>query len=141
MVNSYRTCQRCKKIYTYMGNPLCPSCVKQLDEDFQKIKKYLYENPGAGVEEVSEKTEVEVKTVLHFLREGRLEMKNADGMLLCTKCGVPITKGTMCPACMSGMVRTLESTLPKPEPKKQHSRLDAMSAKSKLHVEINKDQK
>ncbi|MDL2237823.1 MerR family transcriptional regulator, partial [Christensenellaceae bacterium OttesenSCG-928-K19] len=78
MVNSFRTCQWCGGIYTYMGNPLCPKCVKEQEEDFQKVKKYLYENPGAGVEEVVEETEVDIKRVMHFLREGRLEMKNAD---------------------------------------------------------------
>lgn len=97
-----RNCRKCGKIFNYIGGaPICPACREKEEEDFQKIKKYLYENPGASLTQVSTELEVSVEMIKRFLREGRLEIANDDGNLLleCENCGKAIKTGRYCPEC------------------------------------------
>lgn len=97
-----RNCRKCGKIFNYIGGaPICPACREKEEEDFQKIKKYLYENPGASLTQVSTELEVSAEMIKRFLREGRLEIANDDGNLLleCENCGKAIKTGRYCPEC------------------------------------------
>ncbi len=97
-----RNCRKCGNIFNYIGGaPICPACREKEEEDFQKIKKYLYENPGASLTQVSTELEVSVEMIKRFLREGRLEIANDDGNLLleCENCGKAIKTGRYCPEC------------------------------------------
>jgi len=136
VAGSFRKCKWCGGIFTFMGNKFCPNCIKKMDENFGIVRKFIYENPNAGVSDVAEETGVEEEMILHFLREGRLEMKIADGSLKCEKCGVPIATGRLCHKCSQGLVNNLESTIPKPPNlEKPHM---SVSSKSKLHVDVTK---
>ena len=141
-LDSFRKCTNCGKLFTYIGRPMCPKCVKQMDEDFTIVRKYIYEHPNATVEEVSEETEVAVKTIVHFLREGRLEMKVADGSIKCEKCGKPINSGRMCKQCKEDIAGSLNSTLQKNAPPEQaKSELSgSKSAGDRLHVDVSRKQ-
>jgi phage FluMu protein Com len=55
-----RNCRRCGKIFNYIGGqPLCPACRQLDEEDFKRVKEYLYHNPGAVLSEVSTKLEIQ----------------------------------------------------------------------------------
>ncbi|WP_422446897.1 TIGR03826 family flagellar region protein [Thermoanaerobacterium sp. DL9XJH110] len=104
-----RNCPECGKLFVYTVKNLCPDCVKKEEEDFEKVRDYLYDNPGATIEEVSEKTGVDSKKVLEFLREGRLVLKNANaGILSCEMCGAPILTGRYCDKCAGDMKKRLD---------------------------------
>lgn len=136
-LNNFRKCKSCGSIFNFMGKPMCPNCIKKMDEDFAKVRKYIYENPNARAEEISEETGVDTKTIMQFLREGRLELRVADGSILCEKCGVPISSGRLCPTCSQNISNNMSSVLPKaPEPKKHQQELTGL--KSKLHVNVAK---
>lgn len=62
--------------------------------------------------EISNETGIEEKLILHFLREGRLEMMTADGSLVCEKCGTPIKSGRLCRKCSEALSHALNSVLP-----------------------------
>jgi len=97
-----RNCRKCGKIFNYIGGaPICPACREKEEENFQRIKKYLYENPGASLTQVSTELDVSIETIKRFLREGRLEIANDDGNLLleCENCGKAIKTGRYCPEC------------------------------------------
>jgi len=96
-----KNCKSCGKLFDYTGNPLCPECVKKDEEDFEKVKEYLEDNPTANVNNISEETEVSVKRITRFLKEGRLECKSVENSLLkCEKCGKPIRAGRYCNECL-----------------------------------------
>ncbi len=138
MAGNFRKCKDCGKIFNFMGKSICPDCIKKRDEDFAKVRKYIYENPNARAEEIAEATEVDIKEILEFLKEGRLQLKHADGLLKCEKCGAPIATGTLCDRCTNSLNSHLRSALPQKEDKKPKSRLEMLeSMKSKLHVDIN----
>lgn len=95
-----RNCKNCGKIYKYDGFNICRSCRRDAEQDFKKIKEYIYEYPGADISEVHEATEVEVDKIIGFLRDGRLEIAKGGNLILeCEKCGISITTGRFCDKC------------------------------------------
>lgn len=118
-----RNCSRCKKVYQYDGFRICHSCRKNDELQFQKVKSYLEEDPGANISNVVENTGVDTKKVIEFLREGRLEIEGGGDIILeCEKCGEGITTGRFCNKCIGGLQRELGLAMtakPKPgdEPK------------------------
>lgn len=107
-----RNCKRCGKIYTYDGFSICINCRKEDEHDFQKVKEYLEEYPGANIMEVSEATEVEARKIIEFLREGRLEISDENNVLLtCERCGRSIRTGRFCDKCVVEMEKELKGAI------------------------------
>ncbi|MGI6668047.1 MAG: MerR family transcriptional regulator [Acetivibrionales bacterium] len=107
-----RNCRKCGKIYNYIGGPpICPTCRQEEEEDFQRVKKYLYENPGATMTQVSTELNVSIEKIRRFLREGRLEIANDDGNLVleCENCGKSIKTGRFCDDCERMLTAGLKS--------------------------------
>ncbi len=103
-----RNCSSCNKIYRYDGFRICLDCRKKNEQDFQTVKKYIQENPGATISDVVENTQVDIKKVMEFLREGRLEIEPGGNIILeCEKCGTPITTGRFCNSCQGQLQRTI----------------------------------
>lgn len=99
-----RNCPSCGKLFVYTTRNLCPDCKEKDEVNFHKVKDYLYENPGATIEEVSEETKVDTKKILEYLKEGRLMLKHSNtNILSCESCGKPILTGRFCDECISDM--------------------------------------
>jgi hypothetical protein len=111
MPSDYRQCKLCDKIFRYAGSPFCPACVKEVDKRFRLVKDFLYKNPNLTITEVAEQTETDERIILHFLKEGRLEMSSAGDFLKCEACGASITSGRLCSKCAGGLSKALESAL------------------------------
>jgi len=95
-----RNCRRCGKIYHYDGSPICPQCRKEEEEDFKRVKDYLYEHPGATLPEVANATKVSPEKILRFLKEERLEIVGESNIILeCERCGKAIKTGRLCDEC------------------------------------------
>jgi len=107
-----RNCKKCGRIFNYIGgSPLCPACREHEEKDFQRIKQYLYENPGASLTQVSIDLDISVEMIRRFLREGRLEIANEDGNLIleCENCGKSIKTGRYCMECERELASGLKS--------------------------------
>ncbi len=112
MAGAYKTCTRCGCIFVFRGNKMCDKCVRELDDMFVAVRDFLYENPNATVLEVVEAVEgAQENDIMVFLREGRLEMKEAGDMLRCEKCGVNITRGRLCEKCRNQLNSVLSGKL------------------------------
>lgn len=97
-----RNCRRCGKIFNYLGGMvLCNPCRQLEEDDFKRVKEYLYNNPKASLSQVSVELDVSVEKIKRYLREGRLEIVGNEGGLLleCESCGSPIKSGQFCNAC------------------------------------------
>ena len=108
-----RNCRKCGKIFNYLvGVPICPVCKQADEEDFHRIKDYLYKHPGASMTEVSTELEVGVDQIKRYLREGRLEITSDEANLIlqCEKCGKSIKSGRLCEACERELAAGLQST-------------------------------
>ena len=100
-----RSCLKCERAFSYDGVELCPKCRYEDDEDFKTVKEYLYDNPGADINKVSKATEVELKKILMYLKEGRIEIRegSANTILSCERCGKAVNMGRFCKKCIVSM--------------------------------------
>ena len=110
-----RQCDFCRAPYHSYGSKLCPECMIKLDEDFVKIRDYLYDHDRAGVEEVSQATGVTRKTIIHLLKEERLiagdENGAGCGILTCETCRKPINTGRICADCKKEVLSAIQESI------------------------------
>lgn len=123
-----RNCKNCNRIFNYQGSKYCPACVIELDQIFIKIREYIYENSGSTIAEVSENTGVETDIIMEFLREGKLELKEATMLLECKSCGRAIKTGVMCKECLSHFETEMKKGLGKAK-----DNLDRFRDSDKMH--------
>lgn len=104
-----RNCPVCGKLFVYTVRNMCPNCAKKDEENFEKVRQYLYDVPNATLDEITEKTGVPAKNVLEYLKEGRLMLKKTNtNILSCERCGAPILTGKYCDKCADEMKKQLE---------------------------------
>ena len=120
-----RNCKGCGKLFNYLsGPPLCPNCLKALDTKFSEVKEYIYEHPGAGIQEVSEENEVSIAQIKKWIREERLSFADDSPIgVECEGCGKTIKTGRYCPLCKDKMTHNL-GEMYKEAPKKQVRKID-----------------
>ncbi len=104
-----KNCRRCRKIIMYtMGPQLCEDCKKLEEEEFQKVRKFVRDYPGATIQEVSAATEVPQNTIHKYLKDGRLEVaENSPIAIQCEKCGARIRSGRFCAQCSASLARDM----------------------------------
>ena len=80
-----KNCVECGRTFASKdGEKLCKRCLdKKVEDDFKKVRDYLYDHPGADISDVSEHTGVEEK----------------NSILKCKSCGKPIKSGRLCEEC------------------------------------------
>lgn len=120
-----RNCRKCGKVYAYDGHRICRACRKAEEEDFQRVKEYLYDNPGATVQEISDETETSVQMIMKYLREGRLQLRDENHNLIldCEKCGKPIRTGRFCERCADALEKEFKGiNTPKHETSKKQDK-------------------
>lgn len=124
-----KTCRKCRRLFNYVvGEQLCPSCKQQMEEDFQKVKKYVNSQPNAKIPEVAEACDVTAEQIRKWLREERLFLSGESPQLTCDNCGALILTGKLCEACKNNTIKALQSVsrksevTKKPEPKKDPGR-------------------
>lgn len=121
-----RNCKKCGRLFNYVsGTPVCPSCREGLEKKFQEVKDYIRENKEAGITEVAEACDVEVRQIKQWVREERLEF-SADSPvgIDCELCGAMIRSGRFCDKCKTGMINELDKAAAKPAPKKVDKKKD-----------------
>ncbi len=118
-------CSRCRRLFNYISGPkTCPNCLEAMEEEFQKVKKYIQENKGSTIGQVAEECEVSEKQIREWVRQERLEFAEGSNIgVNCEKCGQMIRSGRFCDKCKAAMTNSLnevlESGKPKVEPKKK----------------------
>ncbi|WP_068620603.1 TIGR03826 family flagellar region protein [Paenibacillus tuaregi] len=101
-------CPRCGKLYAKNFKNMCSACIKDIELEYDRCFKYLRENKGATIHELSEATEVSVKQITKFIKEGRISVANNPNMMYpCEVCGILIRDGNMCDGCRNRLTRDL----------------------------------
>lgn len=108
-----RSCLKCERAYAFDGNELCPKCRYEDDGDFKIVKEYLYDNPGADIKQVAKETEVEIRKILMYLKEGRIVIQEGseNTALACERCSKPINMGRFCEKCISKMQKEFSGAI------------------------------
>ncbi len=106
-----RYCNRCKRLFQRTSNTVyCPACLIYFEECFDRVKKFIWDNPSADFNKVVKGAEVEDKVLLEFIRSGRIEFTNPDLGIPCEVCGSRIASGRYCAKCAGEVKDKLEKT-------------------------------
>lgn len=103
-------CPRCGRIFFKNVKNLCPDCIREDEQMYEKVYRYLRENPKSTVMKVAAETGVPEDRVLAFLREGRIQA--TEWMKVeypCERCGAVITSGRYCESCSREVQDSLRS--------------------------------
>lgn len=116
-----RNCRNCGKLFNYIGGvPICPSCKEALEDKFEEVKQYIYNNPNSNIQEVADDTDVSVPQIKQWIREERLTFAEGSSIgLECENCGAIIRTGRFCPHCKELMASRL-GQMYKAKPQKQN---------------------
>lgn len=111
-----RNCKDCGKIFNYLsGTPLCPACMKKLDDKYSIVKEYIYDNPGASIQQVSEENGVSVGQLKKWVREERLAFSEDSLVgIECENCGTMIRTGRFCNVCKDKVLNKLGNIYKEP---------------------------
>ncbi|MGW7159322.1 TIGR03826 family flagellar region protein [Paenibacillus taichungensis] len=101
-------CPRCGRLYALNFRDVCSNCIKEIEQEYQTCVDYLRENKGTNIQELSDATEISIKQITRFIREGRISIENAPNMMYpCEVCGTLIREGHMCDSCRSRLTKDL----------------------------------
>ncbi|MBC9784470.1 flagellar protein [Heliobacterium chlorum] len=105
-----KNCPRCNRIFIPQGGRrICPVCVREEEEKYEKVREYLREYPGATLLEVVNATGVDEDTILQYIKEGRIEASDfQDAAIECERCRTPISSGRLCAKCQGDLARELQ---------------------------------
>ena len=123
-----RNCADCGKIFSHPTLRYCSSCMKARNDDFGRVKDYLRKNPNASTAETAEATEVDLDTIMGYIRSGRLSIVPRDVQLHCEVCGKTISKGRLCNTCGK------ELAAPSDESTKAKKSEVKAEPKAKMHI-------
>lgn len=104
-----RNCKKCGRLFNFSGQPLCPHCVREMEDKFSDVKDYIREHPDSSIAVVSEENDVPIQQIKRWIREERLTFTKDSGVVInCEKCGTPILTGRYCNNCKKTMTNKLE---------------------------------
>lgn len=103
-------CPRCGKLFARGMRDICPNCVKDIEDEYEKCVAYLKENRHITIQQLSEATEVSVRQITRFIREGRISVNAFPNMYYgCESCGSPIREGNLCPNCIKKLSNEIKA--------------------------------
>ena len=111
-----RNCRKCGKMFNYIGKPMCPNCMQELEETFEQVRQYVQDNPTANITQVADENNVSVNQIRTWIKQERLSFSDASLVgMACEKCGALIKTGRFCDDCKQKMGNAFESTIKAPD--------------------------
>ncbi len=133
MSSNVKQCKQCGGLFQSYGADICQTCAEKMDQSFRIVKNYIYDHPDVNVVEISKETGVAEKMILGFLREGRLSLDAAEGILSCESCGAPISGGRFCSKCQNNLESLLSSAYRPCAKKKEEARKS--TSPGRMHID------
>lgn len=131
-----KQCSQCKGIFqAYANESICPRCMEKLDQDYLKVREYLYQHPLAGIPELANGTGVDEKHILNFLKAERLSLAEAPDELRCVSCSKPVTKGKYCDACLISLNKEISRIMPMAQSIKEN---ETIAQKDRMHLDYTR---
>lgn len=108
MAMNLANCPRCGRLFANNFRDICPACIKDIEQEYEKCLNYLREEKTATIHELSDATGVSIRQITKFIREGRISIANNPNMMYpCEVCGTLIREGNMCDSCRGRLTRDL----------------------------------
>ena len=102
METEVKYCKMCRKALPPLSDSeYCYACEELLL--FDKVREFVRNN-DVNEYQVAEYFDIPVRMVKQWIKEGRIEYKEKDkaGIMsnYCSRCGQPVSFGTLCPQCL-----------------------------------------
>ena len=103
-------CPRCGKLFNRNFRDVCNNCFQSLEEDYQRCAEHLRKNKGMDIQQLSDDTEISIKQITRWIREGRISLLDAPNMSYpCESCGTLIREGNLCDSCKKRLQRDVKN--------------------------------
>lgn len=112
---NWANCSRCGRAFTRItgGRDLCQSCVREEEDNYTLVFRYLSTRPAATAQEIARETGVDIKEIYRYVRENRLQLVKNDTGLFCEGCGIAISQGKMCEKCFQKLASEIQNDIVK----------------------------
>jgi flagellar operon protein (TIGR03826 family) len=101
-------CPRCGKLFSRQKQNICPNCFNEIEKEYQACVTYLKENKNCTLQHLSDETEVSIRQITQFIREGRINISNNPNMgIPCDSCGELTRSGSICDSCRDKLQRDM----------------------------------
>ncbi len=109
---SLENCIRCGRIFVRENNDKCPACLQKIEEEYHVCAEYLREHKLVNIYQLSEATEVSVKQITRFIKEGRISVADLPNLgYPCETCGTVISEGRFCKTCSDRLNNSIKKVL------------------------------
>ena len=109
-MSSLKNCKKCNRVFSSVdGATLCSRCNDDVDDEFNRVREYIYDNPASSVKDVSNGTNVSSESILKWIREGRIVLGDHANISFCERCEAPIEGGRFCARCVRELADGLKS--------------------------------
>lgn len=114
-------CKKCGRLFSANaeGDSFCSRCNQDVDNEFTKVREYIYDNPSSSVKDVSLGTGIKSEIILKWIRDGKIVLGENHTISICERCGEPIDGGgRFCPKCVKNLTDGLKDGI-KSEPQRK----------------------
>lgn len=112
---SIANCSRCHQVFKKLyDRKVCPDCIQEEEDAYRRVVDYLEEHPGVALRDLAAGAQTEEKTILRFIRDGRITMADelaGDMLVDCKRCGTRIGSGHYCQKCLNEVGSQLREPL------------------------------
>lgn len=131
-------CRICGKLFLREHTDYCLSCYKKTEEDFKLVADFLKDekNRFATIEEVSIETDVSLKQVADFIRDGRIFAEDYPNLgYRCAHCSKKIKRQLLCDECFNQFSSEINQTL-----KRENLQNEIRNKQDKKSTKVNTPQ-
>ena len=107
-------CTICGRLYLKDHTDTCLDCYKKIEQEYKLVANFLKveRNRFASIDEVSEFTEVPVKRITDFIRDGRIYAEDYPNLgYPCAHCDKMIQRQMLCASCFNDFTSEVNKTL------------------------------
>lgn len=103
-------CPRCNKLFAKHFREVCNNCHAELEKDYERCVEHLRKNRGLNIQQLSDETEISIKQITRWVREGRISLMDAPNLTYpCEICGSLIREGNMCDSCRTRLQKDVRN--------------------------------
>lgn len=107
-----KNCPECGDLFLQHLRTICNACYKAKEDSYEVVYNYMKrrENRQATLFEVHEKTGVAEERIIHYIREGRIQVVGLPNFSYpCEICERPVQDGRVCSSCRKEFKEELQN--------------------------------